>query len=294
MTVMKVLFFLIWTTVSILAAVFSCLTPVLCLAQEMPSARYTEKSFLFLWPEQDERAVKLNLDDSIVTDRPDFTEASSTVGNKVTQLEMGYTYNHQDRDSEHSYPEVLLRQGMFVDWFEFRLGQNLSSLHTRGVETTGFDDLYFGAKLGIVPQHGILPEVALIPQMTLPTGAKAFGSKHVLPGLNLLYAWSLSDDSYLGASTQFNRADEQDDLYSEWAQSLTVGTTLNQNWGCYAEWFAFFPNHSRLVNDEHHFNTGLTYLLSNDIQADIRAGTGLNELFEQVFVGIGLSVRFFD
>lgn len=36
------------------------------------------------------------LDEPLVTDRPDFTEASSVVGLGVAQLEIGYTYSFDD------------------------------------------------------------------------------------------------------------------------------------------------------------------------------------------------------
>src|SRR5262245_38321981 len=48
----------------------------------------------------------------LVTDRPDFTEASVTVGYGVAQLETGYTFFHDseggDRTRSHSFPETLL------------------------------------------------------------------------------------------------------------------------------------------------------------------------------------------
>mgnify|MGYP003734665153 CR=1 FL=1 len=41
-----------------------------------------------------------------------------------------------------------------------------------------------------------------------------------------------------------------------------------------------------------HDNGGVTYLFSNDVQFDIRAGYGLNDESDDVFIGSGLSVRF--
>ena len=69
-----------------------------------------------------------SLDDPIVTDRPDFTEASSVVGLGVVQLEVGYTYTFDDEGpgstKANSYPEPLLRYGIFRDWLELRVGWN--------------------------------------------------------------------------------------------------------------------------------------------------------------------------
>src|SRR5262245_10367572 len=63
----------------------------------------------------------------IESDRPDFTEASSTVGKGRIQLEAGYTYIRDRPGSvtthSHSYPEALLRIGALAEWLEFRLGQ---------------------------------------------------------------------------------------------------------------------------------------------------------------------------
>ncbi|MCE9555263.1 MAG: hypothetical protein K8T91_18080 [Planctomycetes bacterium] len=65
------------------------------------------------------------INEPLVSDRPDFTEASVTVGYGVSQLEMGYTFtldrNNGTTSQQQSYPELLLRQGLFADWFELRL-----------------------------------------------------------------------------------------------------------------------------------------------------------------------------
>lgn len=58
-------------------------------------------------------------ENTITTDRPDFTEASSTVGRGRVQLEAGYTFLRSYADGVttriHSYPETLFRLGLFAD-----------------------------------------------------------------------------------------------------------------------------------------------------------------------------------
>jgi len=103
-------------------------------------------------------------------DRPHFPEATTTVGKDRVVLESGYTFAKKDSSFlSHSYPEALRRVGMFADWFEFRIGQNiLHEEETIGGMTnvlSGTQDLYLGVKLALTKQRGLLPAIAVIPQM---------------------------------------------------------------------------------------------------------------------------------
>lgn len=244
-----------------------------------------------------------DLDEPLVTDRPDFTEAAVTVGYGVVQLETGYTYTYDDTSTgstrSHSYPESLLRVGMFADWFEFRADWNYLEERTNefgvGADTaSGGEDLGLGVKLALTPQECLLPETALILQMTVPTGSREFTADEVLPGFNFLYAWDLNEEWSTAGSTALNRAidDETSDPYVEFAQSWTVGCSWTDRIGSYTEWFAIVPSSADTNHTEHYVNGGFTVLLSDDVQWDIRAGLGLNQAADDFFAGTGLSVRF--
>jgi len=242
--------------------------------------------------------------DEIVTDRPDFTEASSTVGRGRIQLETGYTYS-RDLDSgvrnAHSYPEVLLRAGVFADWFELRLGQNYS--HTKAFAgdggvfgTSGGEDLYLGVKLGLTEQKAYLPEMALVLQSTVPTGHRNLTSGRIHAGMNLLYGWDVVPDllSFAGSSQGNSATDDDGQSYLELAQSVTVGYTITSRLGAYTEFFAFFP-HGATAPDtvaQYYFNGGFTYKFTPNFQYDVRAGVGLNRHAEDFFVGTGFAVRY--
>ena len=55
---------------------------------------------------------------------------------------------------------------------------------------------------------------------------------------------------------------------------------------------ALIPSGANIAHTEHYFNGGFTYLINNDVQFDVRAGTGLNNAADDFFVGTGLSIRF--
>ena len=258
---------------------------------------------LFQWSYGTSFSGGPDLSEPLVTDRPDFTEASSTVGRGVTQFEMGYLYvnDREGNDSfdGHAYPDLLLRQGLFADWFELRIGWTyLSDRETIGNVTTTNDrssDLYVGTKIGLTPQEGVLPEMALIPQMFLPISEDPIlGGGEVLPGVNWIYAWELNDWLSIAGSSQINRAldDATGEPYGLIAQSAVAGFSLTDELGAFSEWFCFIPDGADTVHTQHYYNGGFTYLLCDNVQFDIKAGIGLSDHADDFFLGTGLSVRF--
>ena len=245
-----------------------------------------------------------DLSEPITTDRPDFTESSVTVGKGVVQLETGYTFVHDNDDGTrtdtHSFPESLLRVGMFADWFEFRIDWNYLVERTEfgGAANTidGAEDLTIGAKIALTGQDEMLPETSIIIQMSVPTGADAFTADRVLPGVNYLYGWNLTEDGEwtLGGSTGLNAAtdDITADTFTLFSQSVTVGHSFSERIGSYAEWFTLSPIDADTNQAEGYFNGGFTVLLNDNVQWDIRAGVGLTEAADDFFAGSGISIRY--
>jgi hypothetical protein len=236
----------------------------------------------------------------LASDRPDFTEASSTVGRGRVQLEGGYTYFRDRTDGGlarlHSYPELLLRAGVFADWFELRLGQNFVSILDPGVRsTTAALDLYVGAKVALTEQAGVFPETAVIAQAFVPTGGLGVTAHKVLPGLSLLYGWDLAEDWTLAGSALGNKAvDDTGHGFTVFANSLTLGHSWTDKLGGYFEYFAFFP-HGAVeagVRPEYYLDGGFTYLVTPNFQLDVRAGVGLNRSADDFFAGSGFVVRY--
>ncbi|MCY3700157.1 MAG: transporter [Gemmatimonadetes bacterium] len=242
----------------------------------------------------------------LVADRPDFTEAAATVGRGVVQLEFGYTYEYDRPEGgrggvwTHSLGEPLLRIGVLAESLELRLGLSPVSVGAgadgRNITETGMEDLYLGVKLALAEQEGLRPALAVLPQVTVPTGSDAFTSDRTLPGVNLTYGWDVTEDVSLAGSTQVNRAltvargGERE--YAEWAQSAVAGFAVGARAGVYAEWFAFFHAEPQGTRAEHYANGGFTWSFSDDLQWDIRVGVGLNESATGFFTGTGLVVRF--
>ncbi len=240
----------------------------------------------------------LGLDEPLMSDRPDFTEASSVVGLGVLQIESGYAYGFKSESAgsvkSHSIGEPLLRYGFLRNWLELRVGWNYAAERIGSNTNDGAEDLYLGSKLGLTAQEGIFPEMALVPQMKVPTGARAFTANETLPGCNWLYGWDINELLSTAGSTQFNRTIDgiSGDTYTEWAQSWTVGYGLTDRLGGFTEWFGIIPHSADTDRTQHYFNGGFTYSLSNDVQLDIRGGKGLSDASDDYFFGSGIVVRF--
>lgn len=269
----------------------------------------TETSFfenspgtLFLWTSYSDATGGPDLSEPLVTDRPDFTEASVTVGEGVAQLEFGYTYTYNNSvgvsSRTQSAGEPLLRYGMFRNWFEFRLGVFPIAERTRqpGISRSiyGLEDLYLGTKIALTPQVCAYPEMAIIFQTTVPTGRDAFSNNEMLHGINWLYSWEITKDLTIGGSSQWNRAldGQSKKSYTEFAQSLTCVIPLSEKIGSYFEWYGLFPHSANSERVKHFLNSGCVYLVNHDLQLDIRAGKGLTTASDDYFIGVGATVRY--
>lgn len=230
----------------------------------------------------------------LVTDRPDFTESTESVAPGRFQLEAGYTFTRNEDDKEHALGELLLRVGLWQQ-IELRLGGNSYVwLDSPDGDAHGFEDMSLGVKIKLVEGSERFevtrPHVALIIATTLPTGDHDFGEDNPQPEVKLALAWDLSERLSLGSNLNYAFASEADDRFHQFSGSLALGYKLTEKWGCYIEYFGFVPESEDGPNASF-FNGGLTYLVTNDLQLDARAGVGLNGDDPDYFTGLGVSWR---
>jgi Putative MetA-pathway of phenol degradation len=234
--------------------------------------------------------------DRIDPDRPHLPDASTTVGLGHVVIESGYTYTKNDTRITQTYPETLLRVGMFAEWFELRVGQSFLDQRqsAAGMQTSsrGAQDLYFGAKLAVARQDGLLPAIAVIPQVTVPTGSTEVTAGRVLPGVNLDFNWEIVKDRFgielLLADNQVR--DDVSGTHNEFATGLTGVLQLTKNLEGFVEWDAYVPTGAHDAA-RHYAVGGLVYFVTPDLAVDIRAGVGLNDHAEGFIAGLGFALR---
>jgi len=249
------------------------------------------------------------LTEPLVTDRPDFTEATDTVPREHLQLELGYTFTYDKEDEnrtiDHTLPEFLLRTGL-TDWLELRIGwAGWSSTEDifrakndagRTVTMTeverGWNDLYLGFKVALCEQDGFHPALSLIPAITVPSGSTNKTSGDVDPEIKIAWGYDLTEDLALSGNLNFAAPTTGDnDRFFQVANSISLARSFNEWLGGYVEYFGFYPN-DRGSDCAHYVNGGLTFLVTDNLQFDVRIGKGLNEEADDLFAGAGMAIRY--
>jgi len=231
----------------------------------------------------------------LVGDRPDFTESTEAVPFGRVQIEMGYTFTYDgggDSLREHTAPELLVRIGLVED-IEFRLGW-VGYIHARqpGDKRDGASDIEIGAKFKLVDQRDVAPHFALLISTSAPTGSSDITTNQYNPKVGLLWAYDLSPRLSLAGNVNFAwPSADNGGRYFQQSASVSLAAGLTESLGAYVEYFGFFgldgggsPSHS--------FNTGVTCHITNNFQIDARVGLGLNQAADDLFAGIGMTVRF--
>ncbi len=247
-----------------------------------------------------------SMDEPLEADRPGFTVSTVTVGRGVVQLETGYTFTLDNAGNvhqiEHAFPDTLWRIGMFADWFEWRIEYNYEILNTTidraGLppihqHLSGSEDLNLGCKIALTPQEGILPEMCLVPQMSVPSGAPGITSGLTLPELIWGYTWKLNEKVSITGLTSIGK--DTDDLgfaFTEVDQAFSLNIDFTKKLQGYIEWYVLAPSGRTTEQTQHYSDGGFAYHVTNNFQLDIECGVGLNAAADNFFAGTGAVVRF--
>jgi hypothetical protein len=233
----------------------------------------------------------------LVTDRPDFTESTSTIPDGRLQVEAGYSLTRTDSARDHTFGEVLLRYGL-NQRTELRVGLNSFQLVRDSVNgnVSGKDEPSLGFKWqlsqGSEEFRLAKPQVALIAATSLPVGNRNLREKRLQPGVKLCLAWDVTERLGMASNLNYDYASAGGERFNQFSASLSLAYSLTERVGTFFEVYGFVPD-SPNGPDTKYFNTGLTYLVNPDFQLDARVGVGLNNpAAPDYFVGVGAARRF--
>ena len=246
---------------------------------------------------------------TIATDRPGYSDSYAVMARGFTNLEAGYTFTY-DRESHtrttnHTLGEFSLRTGL-TDNFELRIkwgGESLTDTVYRGTSRyagrhvtleehdDGGTDMSVGFKMQLLKQDGLVPNLSIIPAISLPTGTNTKSTNDVDPELRLAWNYALTDKWQIYGVGVAAVVSDADGRIFQSAASLATYYQFTKNLGGFIEYYGVFPA-ARGVDCQHAIDFGPVILVNDNFQIDIRAGFGLNEQAPDFFCGIGFGWRF--
>ena len=238
----------------------------------------------------------LNLNaQTIITDRPDQTESSSTIQQGSVQIESGVlisqnstNYDFYSTNERNIYfPSTLFRIGL-TEKIEFRLFNQYQQMCTQTNSFNGFNNLELGLKLQLLQKENGFTEIAFLSHMVIPTAPSRLsetGENHIGTINKLCVSHNIGEKVGLGYNVGYNYLNNRQ---GDFTYSLVLGIELNDKISTYIEPYGEF---SDLDNTESNFNMGITYLLRDNLQLDYSYGLGLNHRFNFMSVGCSININ---
>ena len=226
---------------------------------------------------QDEKIVE-----PLVTDRPDATEASTTVPKGALQIETGAFFTSFEdggiKEEVLGLNTTLVRYGILEN-FEFRLGWNFEEGRTTidGMKqdnvTSGLSPLLAGMKVNITEEKGLIPEIALIGHIFLPfTASSDYRPETTSTDFRFSLSHTLSEKSSIGYNVGVQWGSDSPE--AAYIYTLAYGYSITDKFGFYAELYGDLPEDS---SANHFWDAGLTYLLMNNLQLDATVGRSITD-----------------
>ncbi|MBI4239135.1 MAG: transporter [Deltaproteobacteria bacterium] len=236
---------------------------------------------------------------ALETDRPDISEASSTVGRHRFQLEtsVAYSRDHDSGTTTHFYSAPTLLRFGISEPLEVRLESDMFAVQREsGMGTThGLTDLAFGMKAHLTDGSGGIPSLGVLAHLGVPTGNDEFSANGVEPELKILADWDVVGDLALGMNVgaDIPVRDAAGDKFARFLYSAAFSHPipgLRDRWRVFVEAAGTVPAHADKP-DTHIFNTGTALLITPNLQLDAFAAVGLTAAAEGIQTGLGISWR---
>lgn len=228
---------------------------------------------------------------NIITDRPDQTESSVTVGKNNFQIESGVLFEKSNNNSVDSFfgPSTLLRYGI-SNGIELRFVSQYEStkleLEGGNINYSGFNDLEIGVKFQVYKKENVNTEIAFLSHVIIPTANTDLTTEKMGVITKLAISHAISNKVGLGYNLGYDYISKESSL----TYSLVLGISLSDKLGFYAEPYGSLGESNIF---ESNFNAGFTYLVNSNFQLDTSFGVGLNNDMQYVSTGFSWKIPTF-
>jgi len=155
---------------------------------------------------------------------------------------------------------------------------------------SGLQPLIFGLKIKLWDGKALLPDASVSVQVAFPKLAyKDWQAQYVAPNIRLLLKNKVSDK--IGIGTNFGAIWDGDNPNPQFFYTLSPKYKLSKKLECFVEAYGYISGYN---NPEHWVDTGLMYLITNDLQAELSAGyelTSQQDTTHRYFGLLGLALR---
>ena len=231
----------------------------------------------------------------LITDRPDATESPTTIAPGFIQVETGGFYesfeDNNIKSESFTYNTTLVRLGL-LDNLELRIGwdfvEGRTTINGNKLDdvTSGFNPLLFGTKISINDEKGWMPEIGFLGHLYLPfLASQDYRPETTGVDFRLSFAHTLSEKSSIGYNIGAQWLDGSPE--AAYIYTLSYGYSVTNKIGAYIELYGDFPEDNKA---NHLWNSGLTYLLSNNVQLDATVGSGITE-GQDILLSAGVSFK---
>jgi hypothetical protein len=224
----------------------------------------------------------------IATDRPGFMDSPLIVPVGVAQLEIGSAFFSAQNDRSLTLGGELLRIG-FTNRIELRVSNDGYLRPASGRGASGWSGGSVGAKLKLTDERRWLPNLSLVPSLSLSYGQACCASKTYSRTLKL--SWTKCAPSGFGIGGNFNVASLHDDAgrYRQHAASIAVDHSLGA-FSAFVETYAY-DRADRGRRIQAYVDGGLSRKLGRDLQVDVSVGHSVTSTRPEWFVAVGVSMR---
>ena len=220
-----------------------------------------------------------------------------TVGKGFLQVQTGFTYSNTSLEStffdfeSSSFAYTLNPRIGVTERLEFNA---LFALQSDNVESgfngeemtfSGLSAFVIGGRYNISQGDGNSPTIAVQADVSLTAVGEDFQAENASPRVLLTYSQGLND--WLTLTTNFGGFIDgnTDDLVGIYIANFSF--PLSDRVGAFVEAFANSANGDFDIS----FDTGVGYLINNDLQLDASFGYGNNDDIKSWFIDAGLSWR---
>ncbi len=230
---------------------------------------------------------------TIRSDRPGQSVGPFSVGKCVFQTETGLDFGgfneKQGNFLGNSFaPNTILRFGI-TEAFEINAAFTYSyAEYTRNdvsFSTSGLSVSSVGSRVNIYEGKNYIPAIGLQLSLKLPVLSADYDQQYIAPQILLVISEPISDKFSFSLNTGLDYNGNEAEPTGVYMANL--GYTISAKWSAYIENYANFTRDTF----ENRWDTGLAYLLNDNLQLDVYGGIGKNDGVFDYFTSIGISWR---